>query len=120
MKQYSLLPVVLAWLTLTACSQHSAMSSATDQVKFKQGTPPANCQLLGSATGEKSNWLSGADQGASMRAAAEDLKQKALHMGGNAIYQATTPAGHFWDSFIPVASQLSGQVYRCPSSSSSS
>ena len=56
--------------------------------------PGAECQLIGTATGKQSNWLSGqhGEEGGSMRGAANDLRNQAAAMGGNVIYGISSPS----------------------------
>ncbi|MDT9091284.1 DUF4156 domain-containing protein [Escherichia coli] len=56
-------------------------------MRFVEDKPGTECQLLGTATGTQSNWLSGqnGDEGGSMRGAANALRNQAAAMGGNVI-----------------------------------
>ena len=76
----------------------------------------AECQLIGTATGKQSNWLSGqhGEEGGSMRGAANDLRNQAAAMGGNVIYGISSPSQGMLSSFVPTDSQIIGQVYKCP------
>ena len=49
----------------------------------------------------------------SLRGAANDLRNKAAAMGGNVIFNVGTGAGSIVDSFAPLDSKMSGQVYKC-------
>lgn len=102
-------------MLLAGCSTMTQLSSAGQQVKFTDTKPASECQLLGETTGTQSNWLSGqGGETSSMRAAANDLRNKAAAMGGNVIYGAISPSEGFWSSFAPLDSKMSGQVYKCP------
>lgn len=48
-----------AALLLAGCSSSNELTSAGQNVRFVQEKPGAECQLLGTATGKQSNWLSG-------------------------------------------------------------
>lgn len=63
--------IVGAALLLAGCSSSNELTSAGQNVRFVQEKPGAECQLLGTATGKQSNWLSGqnGDEGGSMRGA---------------------------------------------------
>ena len=77
--------IVGAALLLAVCSSSNELTSAGQNVRFVQEKPGAECQLLGTATGKQSNWLSGqnGDEGGSMRGAANALRNQAAAMGGN-------------------------------------
>ncbi len=57
--------IIGASLLLAGCSSSSDLT-AGEAVRFVQDKPGAECQLLGTATGKQSNWLSGqnGDEGA--------------------------------------------------------
>ncbi|MDU7647208.1 MAG: DUF4156 domain-containing protein [Klebsiella michiganensis] len=94
----------------------SASSSLIVGVRFVEDKPGSECQLLGTATGTQSNWLSGqnGDEGGSMRGAANALRNHAAEMGGNVIYGVSSPTQNLLSSFVPTDSQMNGQVYKCP------
>ncbi|MCT4707975.1 MAG: DUF4156 domain-containing protein [Ewingella sp.] len=108
--------MAVAALLLAGCSTSNELSAAGQSVRFVQEKPASNCQLLGSATGEQSNWLSGqqGDEGGSMRGAANALRNNAAAMGGNVIYGVSSPSQNLLSSFAPTASVMNGQVYKCP------
>lgn len=85
-------------------------------VRFVEDKPGSECQLLGTASGEQSNWMSGqhGEEGGSMRGAANALRNQAAAMGGNVIYGVSSPSQGMLSSFVPTASQMNGQVYKCP------
>ncbi|ARU95335.1 DUF4156 domain-containing protein [Tatumella citrea] len=102
---------------LTGCSSAgNQLTSSGESVRFVDAQPAAQCKFLGTATGEQSNWLSnqGTEGGSSMRGAANDLRNKAAEMGGNVIYGASTPGMSIVSSFVPLATKMSGQIYKCP------
>jgi len=52
-----------------------------------------------------------------MRGAANDLRNKAAAMGGNVIYNVTSPVSvkeTYLASFVPLDSKIQGQVFKCP------
>jgi hypothetical protein len=108
--------IVGAALLLAGCSSSNELSSAGQGVRFVEDKPGSECQLLGSATGEQSNWMSGqhGDEGGSMRGAANALRNQAAAMGGNVIYGVSSPSQGILSSFVPTASSMNGQVYKCP------
>ncbi|MDU2540138.1 MAG: DUF4156 domain-containing protein [Klebsiella sp.] len=83
--------IVGAALLLAGCSSSNELTSAGQNVRFVQEKPGAECQLLGTATGKQSNWLSGqnGDEGSS-------------------------PTQNLLSSFVPTDSEMNGQVYKCP------
>ncbi|MFS9773247.1 DUF4156 domain-containing protein [Enterobacter chuandaensis] len=108
--------IVGAVLLLAGCSSSNELSAAGQGVRFVEDKPGSECQLLGTATGEQSNWMSGqhGEEGGSMRGAANALRNQAAAMGGNVIYGVSSPTQGMLSSFVPTASQMSGQVYKCP------
>ncbi|EPJ3206523.1 MULTISPECIES: DUF4156 domain-containing protein [unclassified Citrobacter] len=108
--------IVGAALLMAGCSSSNELSSAGQSVRFVEDKPGAECQLLGTATGKQSNWLSGqhGEEGGSMRGAANDLRNQAAAMGGNVIYGVSSPSQGMLSSFVPTASEMNGQVYKCP------
>ena len=54
------------------------------------------------------------EEGGSMRGAANDLRNQAAAMGGNVIYGVSSPSQGMLSSFVPTASEMIGQVYKCP------
>ena len=107
---------VAAALLLAGCSTSNELSSSGQSVRFVEEKPGAECQLLGTATGEQSNWLSGqhGEEGGSMRGAANELRNNAAAMGGNVLYGVSSPSQNLLSSFVPTASKMVGQVYKCP------
>lgn len=108
--------MVAAALLLAGCSTSNQLSSGGQNVRFVEDKPGAECQLLGTATGEQSNWLSGqnGEEGGSMRGAANQLRNNAAAMGGNVLYGVSSPTQNLLSSFVPTASKMVGQVYKCP------
>lgn len=109
--------IVGAALLLAGCSSSSNDLTAGGQhVRFVEDKPGSECRLLGSATGEQSNWLSGQNggEGGSMRGAANALRNNAAAMGGNVLYAVSSPSQTLLSSFIPTDSKMIGQVYSCP------
>ena len=108
--------MVAAALLLAGCSTSNELSSRGQSVRFVEEKPGAECQLLGTATGEQSNWLSGqhGEEGGSMRGAANELRNNAAAMGGNVLYGVSSPSQNLLSSFVPTASKMVGQVYKCP------
>ncbi len=106
-----------AALLLAGCSSSSNDLTAGGQnVRFVEDKPGNECRLLGTATGEQSNWLSGqsGDEGGSMRGAANVLRNNAAAMGGNVLYGVSSPSQTLLSSFVPTDSKMTGQVYHCP------
>lgn len=103
-------------MVLAGCSSSANQLSAEgEQVRFVNEQPSQQCHYLGSVTGEQSNWLSGqqVEGGSSLRGAANNLRNRAANMGGNVIYNASTPSLSFISNFIPVSTKMVGQVYHC-------
>lgn len=107
-----LLAVILAGCSSTA----NQLTAEGERVRFVDTPPQADCQRLGEATGVQSNWLTAQqpEGGNSLRGAANNLRNQAALMGGNVIYNVSTPAMSLVSNFIPVATKMSGQVFRCP------
>ena len=85
--------IVGAALLMAGCSSSNELSAAGQSVRIVDEQPGAECQLIGTATGKQSNWLSGqhGEEGGSMR-----------------------PSQGMLSSFVPTDSQIIGQVYKCP------
>ena len=100
--------IVGAALLLAGCSTSNELTAAGQSVRF--------VERPGTATGEQSNWMSGqhGEEGGSMRGAANALRNQAAAMGGNVIYGVSSPTQGMLSSFVPTASQMNGQVYKCP------
>ncbi len=108
--------LLLAVSAIAGCSSSAnQLNSAGQNVRFVDQQPGAQCHYLGTVTGEQSNWFSGqtAEGGNSLRGAANNLRNRAAELGGNVVYNATTPTLSIVSSFVPVATKMSGQVYRC-------
>ncbi|URN99627.1 DUF4156 domain-containing protein [Leclercia adecarboxylata] len=108
--------IVGAALLLAGCSSGNELSAGGQSVRFVEDKPGSECQLIGTATGKQSNWLSGqhGEEGGSMRGAANGLRNQAAEMGGNVIYGVSSPTQGLLSSFVPTASEMQGQVYKCP------
>lgn len=108
--------MVVAALLLAGCSGGNELSAGGQGVRFVEEQPGSECQLIGTATGKQSNWLSGqhGEEGGSMRGAANALRNQAAAMGGNVLYGVTSPTQNMLSSFVPTASEMAGQVYKCP------
>ncbi|XTZ38007.1 DUF4156 domain-containing protein [Salmonella enterica] len=108
--------IVGVTLLLAGCSSSTDLSAAGQSVRFVEDKPGAECQYLGTATGKQSNWLSGqhGEEGGSLRGAANALRNQAAAMGGNVLYSVSSPTQGFVSSFVPTASEMNGQVYKCP------
>ncbi|MBK4716011.1 MULTISPECIES: DUF4156 domain-containing protein [Tenebrionibacter/Tenebrionicola group] len=107
--------MVAAALLLAGCSSSNSLTAAGKNVRFVEEQPGKACTLLGQAVGEQSNWFSGpnGEMGGSMRGAANALRNQAAAMGGNVIYNVNSPSQNLLSSFVPTASKMTGQVYRC-------
>ncbi|MBT0724118.1 DUF4156 domain-containing protein [Rosenbergiella sp. S61] len=117
MRLLSVIPVLLAVLVVAGCSSAgNQLNAAGQNVRFVDQQPGAECHYIGTASGEQSNWFSGQqiEGGNSLRGAANNLRNRAAEMGGNVIYNASTPGLSLVSSFVPVATKMSGQVYKCP------
>ncbi|EGY1539366.1 DUF4156 domain-containing protein [Salmonella enterica] len=108
--------IVGAALLMAGCSSSNELTAAGQNVRFVEDKPGAECQLIGTATGKQSNWFSGqhCEEGGSMRGAANDLRNQAAAMGGNVLYGVSSPSQGMLSSFVPTASEMNGQVYKCP------
>ncbi|HDU3561785.1 TPA: DUF4156 domain-containing protein, partial [Klebsiella aerogenes] len=100
--------IVGAALLLAGCSSSNELTAGGQSVRFVEDKPGTECQLLGTATGTQSNWLSGqnGDEGGSMRGAANALRNQAAAMGGNVIYGVSSPTQNLLSSFVPTDSQM--------------
>lgn len=102
-------------LLLVGCSGTNSLSGSGQQVRMVDEKPGAECQLLGTAEGSQSNWLSGTNsEYDSIKSATNDLRNKAAAMGGNVLYGVESQGPSFLTDFVPLDSKVVGQVYRCP------
>ncbi|MDX6019659.1 DUF4156 domain-containing protein [Scandinavium sp. V105_16] len=108
--------MVAVALLLAGCSSSNDLTAGGQNVRFVEDKPGAECQLVGTATGKQSNWLSGqhGEEGGSMRGAANALRNQAAELGGNVIYGVSSPTQGMLSSFVPTDSEMIGQVYKCP------
>lgn len=105
-------------LLVAGCSSTHDLTAAGQSVRFTDTQPGSECRLLGELTGTQSNWFSGQNgENSAMRGAANDLRNRAVAMGGNVIYGATSPVSKketYLASFVPLDSKIQGQMYNCP------
>lgn len=99
---------------IAGCSSTLSLNESAQAVKFTEEKPGADCRFLGQASGEQSNWFSGNNERGSLRGAANELRNNAAAMGGNVLYNVSSPSQSFWSAFVPVASKLNAEVYQCP------
>ena len=78
--------IVGAALLMAGCSSSNELSSAGQSVRFVEDKPGAE----------------------------NDLRNQAAAMGGNVIYGVSSPSQGMLSSFVPTASEMIGQVYKCP------
>ncbi|WP_197521623.1 DUF4156 domain-containing protein, partial [Klebsiella pneumoniae] len=85
--------IIGASLLLAGCSSSSDLTAGGEAVRFVQDKPGAECQLLGTATGKQSNWLSGqnGDEGGSIRRDEKALLKQPAERGGNGIEGVRRP-----------------------------
>jgi hypothetical protein len=115
MQKRLILSLATATLLLAGCATTNSLSSAGQQVRIVDQQPDAACQLLGTAEGSQSNWLSGANSDYdSILSATNELRNKAAAMGGNVLYGISGQGHSFLSEFAPLPSNVVGQVYRCP------
>ncbi|VCY06487.1 hypothetical protein BANRA_00008 [Klebsiella pneumoniae] len=103
--------IVGAALLLAGCSSSNELTSAGQNVRFVQEKPGAECQLLGTATGKQSNWLSGqnGDEGGSMRGAANALRNRGSD-GRQRDLRRQQPTQNLLSSFVPTDSEMNGRL----------
>ncbi|MEA1063308.1 DUF4156 domain-containing protein [Apirhabdus apintestini] len=108
--------MAVAALLLAGCSASNHLTAGGQGVRFVEQQPGSECTLLGNASGEQSNWFSGpqGEEGGSMRGAANALRNQAAAMGGNVLYGVSSPTQNMLSSFVPTASKMVGQVWKCP------
>ena len=74
--------IVGAALLMAGCSSSNELSAAGQSVRIVDEQPGAECQLIGTATGKQSNWLSG-QHGEERRFYARRSKRSAQPGGSN-------------------------------------
>ncbi|GKX56763.1 membrane protein [Leminorella grimontii] len=104
-----------AALLLAGCSSTNTLTGAGQQVRLVDEQPGAQCQLLGSAEGRQSNWMSGVNsEYDSFQSATNDLRNKAAAMGGNVLYGVVSEKQNILSDLAPMDTKVVGQVYKCP------
>ena len=115
---------VLAILFVTTISACSAIpvQQAANNVRLTHNEPGKECTFLGDITGNQGDFFTGPfTSNADLETGARnDLKNKAMQLGGDTIYLLTQRAGQtgHYDSGFGGGSQqtnvtLSGNVYKC-------
>jgi hypothetical protein len=114
--------MVALTITLAGCAA-APVKPGAERVRLLQGQP-AGCKYLGEVTGNQGNFLSGGfTSNADLETGARnDLKNKAMDLGGNAAVLLTSRAG-VTGSVAGGAGNveqtnvtLSASVYSCPAS----
>ena len=105
--------IVGAALLMAGCSSSNELTAAGQNVRFVEDKAASDVYKR---QGKQSNWFSGqhGEEGGSMRGAANDLRNQAAAMGGNVLYGVSSPSQGMLSSFVPTASEMNGQVYKCP------
>ncbi len=108
--------IVGAALLLAGCSSSNELTSAGQNVRFVQEKPGAECQLLGTATGKQSNWLSGqnGDEGGSMRGAANALRNQGGSDGRQRDLRRQQPDAKPAVELCAYRQRNERPVYKCP------
>lgn len=112
--------IILAAILLSAC-QAIPLQAGAEKIRITN-TEPSNCKFLGDVTGSQGNaWSGDMTANAVMETGARnDIKNKALIMGGNVIYLLSQRAGttgsygYYGGSQRQTNVTLSGNVYSCP------
>lgn len=112
--------IVSFCMLLTACSAN-ALRTGAEQVRITHTEPAKDCNFLGEVTDSQGNFFTGGWTSNSTleTGARNDLKNKALNMGGNRVVILTQRAGQTGSSYFGSGSNqqtnvtLSGTVYRC-------
>jgi len=120
-----ILTVIMLFVsTLTACTS-IAIQPAASIVRLTHNEPSEECTFLGDITGSQGDFFSGPfTSNADLETGARnDLKNKAMQLGGDTIYLLTQRAGQtgHYDGDLGGGSQqtnvtLSGNVYKCAKS----
>lgn len=116
----TILAIILV-TTLAACSS-VAIQPEANNVRLTHNEPGKECTYLGDITGNQGDFFTGSfTSNADLETGARnDLKNKAMKIGGDTIYILTQRAGqtgHYDDGFGGGSQQtnvtLSGNVYKC-------
>jgi hypothetical protein len=107
--------------TISACSA-VPIQQAASKIRITHNEPSDECKFLGDITGSQGDFLTGPfTSNADLETGARnDLKNKAMQLGGDTIYLLTQRAGqtgHYDNDFGGGSQQtnvtLSGNVYKC-------
>lgn len=113
--------IVLLLSTLAGCSSIQ-VETAANGIRLTHNEPRETCTFLGDITGSQGDFFTGSfTSNADLETGARnDLKNKALQLGGNTVYLLTQRAGqtgHYDNEFGGGTQQtnvtLSGNVYHC-------
>lgn len=112
----------LAVIVLAGC-QATALKPGAEKVRFMQ-TEPKGCKYVGEATGNQGNFFTGAyTSNANLETGARnEMKNKALDLGGNVIVMMTSRAGQTGsgDQYGSHSQQtnvtMTGTIFNCPDS----
>lgn len=104
-------------LVLAACAA-APLKPGAEKVRFMQ-QEPKGCRYLGEATGNQGNFFTGKyTSNADLETGARnELKNKALDLGGNVVVMLTNRAGQTGEhqgASMQTNVALTGTVYRCP------
>lgn len=122
--KYLLQSMLVITFFLSACST-TALKSSANKVVISEIPPIGdNCQLLGQVVGTQGNFMSGewTSNEQLEKGAMNDLKNKAVDMGGNYVEILTSRTGGTgavgavvgFDDETSIAT--TGNVYKCPES----
>lgn len=112
---------ILLVTTITACSA-VPIQQAASKIRLTHNEPSDRCEFLGDITGSQGDFFSGpfTSNEDLETGARNDLKNKAMQLGGDTIYLLTQRAGQtgHYDNDLGGGSQqtnvtLSGNVYKC-------
>ncbi|NQZ22992.1 MAG: DUF4156 domain-containing protein [Colwellia sp.] len=113
--------IILFVITISACSA-VPIQQAANKIRLTHNEPGKECTFLGDITGNQGDFFTGPfTSNADLETGARnDLKNKAMQLGGDTIYLLTQRAGQtgHYDSGFGGGSQqtnvtLSGNVYKC-------
>jgi hypothetical protein len=112
---------VLLVTSITACSA-VPVQQAANSVRLTHNEPSEECTFLGDITGNQGNFFSGPfTSNADLETGARnDIKNKAMQLGGDTVYLLTQRAGQtgsynndFGGGSRQTNVTLSGNVYKC-------
>ena len=106
--------VVIAAAFVSGCAAIPTTSEGA-KVELVNDKPTGNCKALGEVIGSQGNWFTGdvTSNESLMLGARNDLRNKAVAIGGNVVHVQNLSNTNAWGSAGTTNTTVVGQVYKC-------